>query len=107
LDGYRKNDNLLGSWIGREGRGVFASSNLWLSTRNTIQFGYREATVDKEFIEGGRYQDESVRANFAWNKNIDVSAMLQYENWRFPALATGMQRNISSSLQITYFPRSR
>src|SRR6185312_6077699 len=29
LDGFRKNGNLLGSWIGREGRGVYATSTYW------------------------------------------------------------------------------
>lgn len=106
-DGFTNNGDLLGSWIGREGRGVYATSTLWLSSRNTIQFGYREAVADQEFIQGGRYQDESIRANFTLRKDLDVSAFVQYENWRFPALATGLQTNITSSVQLTYQPRWR
>ena len=102
--GFTQDGNILGSWIGRDGRGVFATSRLWLSPRNTIQFGYREGVADREFLEGGRYQDESVQANFALRSYLDVSAMLQYENWRFPLLAPGLQSNVTSSLQITYRP---
>jgi len=101
---YRENGNLLGSWIGRDGRGVYATSTIWLSPTNTLQLGYRGATVDREFVLGGHYQDGSVKANFSVRKDWDISAMLQYENWHFPALASTLQTNVSSSLQITYRP---
>ncbi len=107
LSGYRKDGDILGNWIGREGRGVFASSRLWLSPKNSLQFGYREATVDREFLMGGRYQDESVAANFGLAKGVTASTLLQYEHWRFPLLGTQPQNNFVSSLQITYLPSGR
>jgi hypothetical protein len=102
--GYTKNGDLLGSWIGREGRGVVASSTLWLAARNTLRLGYREATVDREFLEGGRYQDFDVKANFQVRPAIELSVLMQREHWRFPALAAGPQTNFTSSVQITYSP---
>jgi len=104
LSGYRKDGDILGNWIGREGRGVFATSRLWLSAKNSLQFGYREATVDREFLMGGRYQDESVTANFDLTSNLRASAVLQYEHWKFPLLGPQPQTNFASSLQITYTP---
>jgi len=105
LSGYRKDGNILGSWIGREARGVYATSTLWLSSRNTIQFSYREATMDREFLKGGRYQDELIKANFDFRPDLAVSATLQHENWLFQLLRPGLQSNLSSSLQITYTPK--
>jgi hypothetical protein len=106
-NGFTKNGDLIGSWIGREGRGVYAKSTLWLSPKNTIQFGYREATVDREFVEGGHYQDAQASLSFALNKNMSFSAMLQYENWRFPVLAPALQTNFTSSFQIAYSPHHK
>lgn len=102
--GYTDNGDLLGSWIGREGRGVYATSTLWLSAMGNIQLGYREAVTDREFIEGGRYQDENLKANFSLGPQLSLAAMLQYETWKFPALASGAQSNLTSSLQLTYRP---
>jgi len=101
-NGYTKNGQLLGSWIGREARGIFATSRLWLSPRNSLELGYRGATVDQEFLQGGHYQDFSAKANFVLKNNLDVSAVLGYENWNFPVLANTLQTNVTSSLQVTY-----
>jgi hypothetical protein len=60
--------------------------------------------MDREFLKGGRYQDEFVKAYFDISSGVGISAMLQYENWRFPALAPGLQTNFTSSFQITYWP---
>lgn len=101
-NGYTKNGQLLGSWIGREARGVFATSRFWLSPRNSVELGYRGATVDQEFLQGGHYQDFSAKANFVLRNNFDVSAVVGYENWNFPVLANTLQANVTSSLQMTY-----
>lgn len=103
-DGFTNNADLLGSWIGREGRGVYATSTVWFSPRNTLQLGYREATADKEFIGGGHYQDGNISAKFLIGTGLTLSGMLQYENWRFPVLAPTLQTNFTSSVQITYEP---
>jgi hypothetical protein len=106
-DGFTNNADLLGSWIGREGRGLYATSTIWLSARNSLQLGYRGATADQEFIGGGHYQDGSLRASFALRSGVTFSGMLQYENWRFPVLAPGLQSNVTSSMQITYEPKRK
>jgi hypothetical protein len=105
LDGYTKDGNLMGSWIGREARGVYATSTVWLSARNSVQLGFRDATVDREFIEGGRYQDSSVRLNFAPTKELLVSTLCQQEHWKFPILAQTPQNNFTISLQLMYSPK--
>jgi hypothetical protein len=104
-DGFTKDGNIIGSWIGRDGRGVNANSKIWLSSRNSIQLGYREGVVDHEFIEGGRYQDFSLGTTFNLNPDIDISGMVQYEGWRFPVLSSSPQSNVATSIQLTYSPK--
>ena len=50
--------NLLGSWIGREGKGGQAWLTYWLSPRESIELGYRNAKVAAGFIPGGTTQND-------------------------------------------------
>lgn len=103
-DGFTNFGNIMGDWIGRQGRGINATSTIWYSAKDSLQFGYREAAIANDFLEGGHYHDESVTVNFSLMQNFAISSMLQYEQWRFPLLAPGQQNNFVSSLQITYRP---
>jgi hypothetical protein len=94
----------MGNWIGRDGRGINAASTLWFSSRNSIQIGYRQGIVDSEFDHGGHYQDGFLKTSIQLGAKLDVSAMMQYEDWRFPLLAPNLQNNLTSSIQITYQP---
>ena len=103
-DGFTKNGNIIGDWIGRDGRGVSAASTIWLSAKNSFQLGYREGVVDQEFLQGGRYQDFSLGGSFNLRSDVYASATVQYEHWAFPVLSGVPQNNVSSSVQITYRP---
>jgi len=103
-DSRTNNGNLLGSWIGREGKGVQAWSTYWLSPRSTIQAGYRGARVAKDFLEGGTYQDFGARAALLVRPDLSVAGSLQYERWDFPLLSTTQTSNFTASVQLTYWP---
>lgn len=105
--GYVNNGNLLGSWIGRAGRGGQGWLTYWLSARNKIQLGYRLQTVSPAFIGGGHLTDYSARAEFMIGKNLSVSTFVQYEPWRFPALVPTPQSNVTSAVQLMLFPDVR
>lgn len=102
--GFTDYGNIMGDWIGRDARGFLLTSNWWITAKRSLKFGYREAIADRQFIEGGRYNDYFVKTDFVVTKDVAVSGMLQYEQWRFPALAQGGQSNFTSQLQFTYFP---
>jgi len=102
--GYVNNGYLLGSWIGRAGRGGQGWLTYWLSPRNKLQVGYRLQTVAPDFIGGGRLADYSARSEFMVGRNISVSGFLQYEQWRFPLLALAPQSNVTGSVQLTFYP---
>ena len=103
---YTNKNNLIGSWIGREGQGLQASSTYWFNPRRTLQFGYRHAKVASDFIPGGEtLNDGSVTANWRLRKDLSLSALVQYEKWLAPVLAQTPQSNWTSSIQISFQPR--
>jgi hypothetical protein len=105
-DLYTNRGYLMGNWIGRDGSGIQAWSRYWLSPRNAIQFGYRHAKVDVKFIpRGGTINDAWARADLWMKTTWGISAFVQYEQWTFPLLAPGPQKNVTGSLQITYWPQ--
>ncbi|MGH9714433.1 MAG: capsule assembly Wzi family protein [Candidatus Acidiferrales bacterium] len=106
-DLYTDKNNIIGSWVGREGQGIQAWTTYWISARNSVQLGYRHAKVDGDFIPGGgTLNDASVKTNFWRNGEWNFSAFLQYEKWKFPLLATTAQTNWTASLEIGFWPRS-
>ncbi len=105
-DGYTNKDNLLGSWIGRQGKGGQAWLTDWLSPKEYIQLGYRNAKVSKTFIPGGTTQNDiSVKAVLRLKEDLELNAFGQVEWWKVPALASGLQHDFTGSIQLTYFPK--
>ena len=105
-DGYTNKNNLLGSWIGRQGKGGQAWLTDWLSPKEYIQLGYRNAKVSKTFIPGGTTQNDiNVKAVLRLKDNLELNAFGQVEWWKVPALASGLQHDFTGSVQLTYFPK--
>jgi len=105
-DSYTNRGNLLGSWVGRQGHGTQLWSTYWFSSRNTLEFGYREAAVDREFIpSGGHIRDFSVRATFLTGSGFEVSTFIQHERWNFPVLLLHSESDTTASVQLTYRPK--
>jgi hypothetical protein len=103
--GYTNNGDLIGSWIGRGGQGAQAWSNYWFSPRNRLQLFFRHQKVSQEFIPGGgSLTDVGVRTDYSLHSNVSLCVSVQRERWFFPAIAQGAQRNVSASLQLTYWP---
>jgi membrane-associated phospholipid phosphatase len=103
--GYVNNGDLLGSWIGRAGRGGQGWLTYWLSPRNKVQLGYRLQTVAPNFIGGGRLADYSVKSEFKVGPDLAIGGFVQYEQWNFPVLNATGQSDVTASLQVTYSPR--
>jgi membrane-associated phospholipid phosphatase len=107
LSGYTNDNYLLGSWIGRAGRGGQGWLKYSLSPRNSLQLGYRLQTASPKFIEGGRLADYSASGNVMLSPDVALSGTFQYEQWRFPALSPLGQSNVTASFQLAYHLRSR
>jgi hypothetical protein len=106
-DGYTNKGDFLGSWIGREGKGGQVWLTDWLSPKEYIQVGYRNAKVSKNFIPGGTTQnDVNVKAVLRIKDDLELNAFGQAEFWKVPALAGGQQKNdFTGSIQLTYYPK--
>ncbi len=104
-DSHTNAGGLMGDWIGREGKGIQAWSTYWLSPRSTFQVGYRNAHQAKDFLEGGSYQDVTIRTDLLLRRDFSVSGTLQYETWLFPLLSSTQNRNVTASMQLTYWPQ--
>jgi hypothetical protein len=106
-DLYTNKNNIIGSWIGRQGQGFQAQSTYWFSPRNTVQFGYRHAKVATSFVPGGEtLNDGSAKLDWWMRHDLSVSASLQYEKWLAPILAPTAQTNWTSSVEVTFWPHS-
>ena len=104
LGGYTNDGVLMGSWIGRAGRGGQGWLTYWLSPRNKVQLGYRLQGVSPDFIQGGRVADYSAQSEFMIGPSVSVSGLFQYEQWKFPTLSTTGQSDVTASLQVTFYP---
>jgi hypothetical protein len=105
--GYINNGYLLGSWIGRAGRGGQGWLTYWFTPRDKLQVGYRLQTVAQDFIGGGRLVDYSVRGEFMLGHDVSVSGFLQHEQWDFPVLSPIAHSNVTGSFQFTFYPHGR
>jgi membrane-associated phospholipid phosphatase len=106
ITGFQNAGHLMGNWVGREGQGVQAWTTYWFTPRNKLQFQFRHLKVSHEFItDGGTEADASVRGDFWVRSSFSMSAVVQYEAWTFPVLAPNRQSNVTSSLQLTFWPK--
>ncbi len=104
---YTNKGNLIGDWIGREGKGLQGWTTYWFDARTSLQLGYRHAEVAPDFIPHGEtLNDGSVRMNWQIGNELSVSAFVQYEKWLAPILAPGAKNNVTTSLQLTFCPRN-
>ncbi len=106
ISGFTNSGNLMGNWVGREGQGVQGWTSYWFTPRNKLTFECRHLKVSHEFIpEGGTMTDGSVRADVWVRSSFSLSASVQYETWNFPVIAPSKQSNITSSVQLTFWPK--
>ena len=56
LQGYTLYNQIIGSWVGRQGDGIQAWSTYWFSPRNKLQLRYRRQWVDKVLLAGRRIE---------------------------------------------------
>lgn len=105
-DSHINDGNLMGSWVGREGRGLQLWSTYWFTAHNKIQLGYRHGQVAGDFITGaGTMNDVSARTDWLVRGNFAVSGLLQVQRWNYPILSNQLQSNVAASIQITYWPK--
>ncbi len=105
-DAYTNKGNLLGSWIGRQGKGTQVWSNYWLGPSSAIQLSYRNGKISPEFIPGGATQnDYAAGARLRIRENLELRTNLQFEQWNVPVLAANRKSDFVTSVQLTFWPK--
>jgi hypothetical protein len=104
---YTNSGNLIGSWLGRAGQGEQAWSTYWFTSRNKIQVNYRHQMVWSQYLpQGGTVNDGGVNAEFWLGTGLSLSGAVQYEKWNYPLLAPLPRSNVTTTLQVSFWPRS-
>ncbi|MHB8303457.1 MAG: capsule assembly Wzi family protein [Acidobacteriaceae bacterium] len=103
--GYTNQGNIFGDWIGRESTGGQAWLTYHLSTNEMVQLSYRNAKAAKDFIPGGTTQN-LFTANVVKRirPQVELNAWLQYERWKAPVYKPGGQNDVTTNVQITWYP---
>ncbi len=106
VQGYTNKGQIFGDWIGREAKGGQLWVNYHLSPREWVQVSYRNAKAAKDFIPGGATQhDFSVEVVKRLRTEVELNAWLQAEEWKAPFLSSGPRSNVSTAVQITWYPK--
>ncbi len=106
VSGYTNYSQIMGSWIGRAGKGGQAWATYWFSPRTNLQLQYRREVVSKDFLPGGGgLHDFGVKGEFQVRSNLFVEGFLQYERWNFPVISPTLQSNVTASVQLTFSPK--
>ena len=102
---YLNNGNLFGSWIGRDANGYQAWSTYHLGPKTSVQVSYRNVKIAKEYIpQGSTQQIASVSAILRPRTELELRGLFQYESWLEPVLAPTPQRDVTASVQLTWYP---
>ncbi len=102
---YMNRSNLMGSWLGRAGQGEQAWSTYWLSSRNTIQFHYRHQKMSGDYLpQGGTVNDGGVKADIWLSNTTKLSGSIQYEKWNIPVLDPLVRSNVTTSIELSFWP---
>ena len=103
---YLNSGNLVGSWLGRAGQGEQAWSTYWLTSRDKIQFNYRHQKLSTLYMpQGATSNDGGVRADFWLGSRAMLSGSVQYEKWNYPVIDPLPKSNVSTSVELSFWPR--
>lgn len=105
--GYTLYNQIIGSWVGRQGDGIQAWSTYWFTPRNKLQLSYRRQWVDKVLLQGGGLNDFTANVDWLFKHDIQLSSTLQYERWNFPFLSASPVSNFTTQIQVMYTPSNR
>jgi membrane-associated phospholipid phosphatase len=106
LNSYTNRGNLMGTWVGRASQGEQVWSTYWLTSRNKIQLNFRHRKIDGQFLpQGGTLNDGGVRAELWLGPTTKLSGSVQYEKWNFPILDPLVRSNVTTSVELSFWPR--
>ncbi|WP_239461232.1 capsule assembly Wzi family protein [Occallatibacter savannae] len=122
-NGYTNNGQMMGDWVGREGKGGQAWITWHLSGDESIQVSVRHHKVAKDFIPGstteidpttGTYiqggttlNDVSFQAVKRLRSDLEINGNFTYEHWKAPIYLPGQQTVTTTTIKLTWFPQRK
>ena len=106
LSGYTNDQQLLGSWIGRESNGYQLWSTWWLSPRSSVQVRARDQNAASVFLRGGSLRDMEISTDLALGRHWQLGAAVQQERWRFPLLSAAPHNDLTTTIQLSFHPKA-
>jgi hypothetical protein len=104
-DAYTNDGNIIGSWVGRDGRALVATSRYWLSGNTFVEGQYKQIKTGSQFLPGGGTQtDFSINGQVAYKQQWIFGVWLQAERYDIPLLGSP-QYDVAAWLQVTFAPR--
>lgn len=106
LQGYTNKGMIMGDWIGREAKGGQVWLTYQLSGNELVQLEYMNKKTPKDFIPGGTTQNQfKVSVVKRFGQDVELNSWYQYEGWKAPIYKTGLQKNSTVAVQLTWFPK--
>ena len=106
--GYTNLGSLIGNWIGREGQGAQAWSTYWFTPKDNMQLSFRHEKVSRLLVPGGgTLTDVKASGSFWLRSSVSLSGSVQYETWDFPVITSTRQTNVTTGVQLTFWPWER
>jgi hypothetical protein len=106
-DCYLNKQNLMGSWLGREGTGGQAWATYWFNSQSTLQVGDRTLRVSRSFVPQGESQQSAYgELRYRWQNGLALQFLLQAERWAAPSLAPSPQTDVTTQFQLSFSPKS-
>jgi hypothetical protein len=104
-DANTNQGNLLGSWVGRDGRGLLVVLSHWTTARSRLSFEYRQNRIGAAFLPGGGTVDEgSVTQSLQLGPALNIRGTVQFERCDIPILGS-RRSDVLASVQMVYAPK--
>ena len=105
MQGYTNKGIIMGDWIGREAKGGQA----WLTyhLRQRVGAGGIYEQEDAEGFHSGRHDAEPVQGDVVkrFGGSVEMKSWVQYEGWKAPIYKPGLQKNVTTAVQFTWYPQ--
>lgn len=121
--GYTNNGQMIGDWVGREGKGGQGWLTWHLSGNEWIQVGGRHHKVAKDFIPGSSTQidpltgqlieggttlnDINFQAVKRFRKDLELKGDFTFEHWNAPIYLPGRQTVTTTTIKLTWYPERK
>jgi hypothetical protein len=107
-NGYTSDGNIMGNWVGRQGKGGQAWATYAIGARNTVALNFRHQNVsDKMLPGGGTLTDVGITSDFYVHGGFSAATSLVYEKLRFPVLSESPRTPVIVTVQLGYWPAHR